>query len=221
MRTGIVIGAGPSIFKYHHLKRLHDFAFEYGKKSYLLITDKMLKPCLEAGITPDLFLNYYVFTVEDMWQLDEFISNVKEAPKIRLIHSIRAKQPILDKARKIGYNLICDKWPYLDVLDNVGLMAFSYGWRVLKCDELILLGMDSTNYEPLKFGENTDCYKEFYRKVNGYNLTPLEQLWYDGFMDLLQLAPDNLKILNATGGGILQHPRIITKPLEDCLHGKP
>lgn len=223
MAKGIVIGAGPSLFKYKHLELLAGSDF----KGHLLITDRILKPCLEAGITPDKFPNYYVFTVEDAWQIENYLSGVKECDKITLIHSSRTKKVLLEKLQAQGYRILCDYWPYLSALNNVGLMAFHYGWRKLELDELILIGMDQGDYKPPIFPENTDCYREFYKKIHNYSwdcdvlLNPLHQLWYESFMDLLQLVPENVKIINATEGGSIDHKRIIPRYLYNVLYGKP
>ena len=65
---GIVIGAGPSLYKFNHLEILAKSDY----KGTLLITDKMLVPCLKGGITPDRFKDFHVFTLDDMFAFKEF-----------------------------------------------------------------------------------------------------------------------------------------------------
>ena len=47
----IVIGAGPSIRKFNHLSTLSESRFP----GFVLVSDKMLAPTLEAGVTPNRF----------------------------------------------------------------------------------------------------------------------------------------------------------------------
>src|SRR3990167_10146463 len=139
MAKGIVIGAGPSIFEKNHLELL-------AKSNYngtLLITDKMLKPCLDAGITPDKFPRFFVFTIEDLEKaIIDFFIETPYSNKINVIHSPRTKKAVINHIEKLGYISSLDNWDYLQVCTNVGLMAFCFAWRKLLLNEVCLIGMN-------------------------------------------------------------------------------
>lgn len=56
----IIIGAGPSLTANNHLKILAESNF----KGAIILTDRSLKPALEAGVTPDKF-QIFVNTLDD------------------------------------------------------------------------------------------------------------------------------------------------------------
>ena len=59
-RSALVVGAGPSIWKHNHLQVIAES--DYG--GVLFITDRMLIPCLKAGVTPEKFPDYFVVSVD-------------------------------------------------------------------------------------------------------------------------------------------------------------
>ncbi len=58
--ASIVIGAGPSVWKHKHLEMLAKSDF----KGVLCVTDRMVKPTLEAGCTPDKYEGWYAVGVD-------------------------------------------------------------------------------------------------------------------------------------------------------------
>ena len=74
--SAIVIGAGPSLYDKKHLELLSESNYD----GTILITDRMLKPCLKKGITPDKCSKFYVLTIDPNMSTvnfydDEIISN--------------------------------------------------------------------------------------------------------------------------------------------------
>jgi len=221
MAKGIVIGAGPSIKEKNHLELL-------AKSNYngtLLITDKMLKPCLDAGITPDKFPRFFVFTIEDLEKaiIDFFIPS-EYSNKINVIYSPRTKKTVINHIEKLGYIASLDNWDYLQVCTNVGLMAFCFAWRKLLLDKVCLIGMNQGSpIMPVPMNENSEAFDLFYEKI--YNpdlnewsyLTPSMQLWRSAFYDFLELCP-GLEIINCTEGGSLFGNGIKNMRFEDWLH---
>ena len=223
MRKAIVIGAGSSIDRYDHLMMLAKSSFD----GVILVCDKVLDICLRMGVRPEKFKNYYVFTLEDFSWVWEWLKNCDCPELISLVHGPRTRKDILERCQAMGYVIKADYWQYLDITSNVGLMAFSYGWRRLKLDEICLIGMDHANYkENVVFGENTEAFNLFYQKY--YNpefdsqcyLNPIQQIWREAFFDYLKLAPKNLKIVNCTQAGSLFGKNIICMDFARYLDGR-
>lgn len=222
MAKGIVIGAGPSIFQKNHLKLLA--ASNYN--GTLLITDKMLKPCLDAGITPQRFSRFFVFTIEDLEVIANFFIETPHSNKIKVICSERTKKSVMNKILSNNYNISIDSWDYLKVTPNVGLMAFCFAWRELKIDELCLIGMNhGMDKMNVPMNEDSEAFALFYKKVLNPDLNevsylnPSMQLWREAFYDFLNLAP-NIEVCNCTEGGTLFGNGIKTMRFEDWLHLK-
>lgn len=222
MAKGIIIGAGPSVFEKNHLELL-------AKSNYngtLLITDKMLKPCLDAGITPQRFSRYFVFTIEDLEIIANFFIETPHSNKIKVICSERTKKSVINKILANNYNISIDSWDYLRVTPNVGLMAFCFAWRELKLDELCMIGMNHGMPKMnIPFNEDSEAFSLFYKKILNPDLNetsylnPSMQLWREAFYDFLQLAPD-IEICNCTEGGTLFGNGIKTMRFEYWLHLK-
>ena len=222
MAKGIIIGAGPSVFSKNHLELL-------SKSNYngtLLITDKMLKPCLDAGITPQRFSRYFVFTIEDLEIIANFFIETPHSNKIKVICSERTKKTVMDKILSNNYNISIDSWEYLKVTPNVGLMAFCFAWRELKIDEICMIGMDTgTPKMNIPMNEDSEAFALFYKKILNPDLNewtylnPSAQLWRECFLDYLELTKD-IEVCNCTEGGSLFGNGIKSMRFEDWLHLK-
>lgn len=171
------------------------------KFDYILTVDTQLKNCLKQGITPD-----FVFTIENISIFYKLFQDIPKdvCKKITVIISHRTHPNTIKQLKKSGFHVITDLWKYLEYTSNVCLMGFCWAWRILKLDEITLVGMDSCEYKPVippgskPFDlvydviinpDNTICY-----------LDPIHQLWYEQFMDLLELAPRELRIENYSDG---------------------
>ena len=220
MAKGIIIGAGPSVFEKNHLELL-------AKSNYngtLLITDKMLKPCLDAGITPQRFSRYFVFTIEDLEIIANFFIETPHSNKIKVICSERTKKSVMDKILSNNYNISIDSWEYLKLTPGVGLMAFCFAWRELKLDELCLIGMNQgSNKMSVPMPEDSEAFSLFYKKILNPDLNewtylnPSAQLWREAFFDFLELMPQNTEVINCTEGGSLFGNGIKNMRFEDWL----
>ena len=223
MAKGIIIGAGPSVFEKNHLELL-------AKSNYngtLLITDKMLKPCLDAGITPQRFSRFFVFTIEDLEIIANFFIETPHSNKIKVICSKRTKKSVIDKILSNNYNISIDDWDYLQVTPNVGLMAFCFAWRKLAINEISLIGMNQgMKNMSIPMPENSEAFDLFYKKVFNPDLdemsylNPTMQLWREAFYDFMYLMPKDTEVINCTEGGSLFGNGIKNMRFEDWLHLK-
>lgn len=196
---GLVIGLGPSLKEKDALRAISSSNFQ----GCLLISDRALKDCLAAGVTPDRFPNYYVFTIEDMNAVSNYIIPGKYAPKIKVIHSARTKPHVLIEIKKRHYQTILFDWDYLTVTPNVGLMAFCYGWKELGLTDLCLIGLDTGMREIncRVFHDDHPGFNLFYEKINGYYLElATHSIWRETFIDFLQLMPKGILVLNCSDG---------------------
>ncbi len=85
-KSSIIIGRGPSLIKNDHLEILKKSNFA----GNIICTDGVLPTALKAGITPDIFKNFYVVTIDAQEHQKKFYQNdiVKEyGNKIKCILS--------------------------------------------------------------------------------------------------------------------------------------
>ena len=182
--SGLVIGRGPSIKKFNHLKMLSNSNF----KGPIICSDAGLPTILESGVTPDKF-DIYVLTI-DAQEIQKFgyqnTISKKYGEKIKCILSSTSHPEVYVAAKDAGMEIFWvhtlidhghDKTsfnhiqgimtkakdstkslPAIQTGANVGTAAWIISWSVLKCKEVGLIGID-----------------------HGYNAdTPWEQLNIDG-----------------------------------------
>lgn len=211
LKRGLVIGMGPSMFELEHLPYL---ANHPDKDLTLLVSDRALKPCLWAGVTPKKFPNFYVFSIEELTIVGEYMIAYKDAHLIKLVYSERSRMSAIETARRRKYVLEPFLWDWLKVTPNVGLMGFCYGWKELGLKEIGIIGMDLGGEKkavPLLPGFDDLYYEKILNPHTG-KVTVLVKathgIWRETFLDFLQLCPKDVKIVNCTGGGCLFDKRI-------------
>lgn len=102
--SAIVIGAGPSLYEKKHLELLSDSNYT----GTILVTDRMLKPCLKKGITPDKFSKFFVLTIDPYMNTvnfydDELIS--KYGKQIKCVLSSCTSHDTVDICKKNGLDI--------------------------------------------------------------------------------------------------------------------
>lgn len=179
-RPAIVIGAGPSVRELGHLKMLRDSKFD----GVLIATDRMLVPCLEAGIVPD-----YVccvdgdetvvpgfFAHELVWKLPSACTTPQ---KVKGLFSTFVNRKVFDHWKGESYFFINS----LDDLNNPTSLtrALHYmtkntitpgvgdvggmSWQLahgLGCNPIILIGMDYSE----KRLEDLPDYQSYIKQVH-------------------------------------------------------
>ena len=217
----IVIGAGPSIYKQNHLRRIADSNFE----GFLFISDSMLKPCLQNNITPDKF-KMIVCTLEDflpVFALPYFDGAQIRlwAPLIRIVKAKRVRPAVIDILEKQGFMIETTEDPEINISCNVGLMC----WKLasLVCNKVALVGIDHAFDEsyipPAK--QYDDIYKSCFEEIeNPYTnqkliLNPLFISWRIEFLELIEAK--RVKTYNCTGGGSIFGRDIEYLELEDFI----
>jgi len=199
----LVIAGGPNVNK--QFKEAKNF------RGIILTVDKMLKPCIDAGIIPN-----YVMTIENISIFGYFFKDIprKYAEKITVIVSGRTHLNTVEVIQAHGFKHIVYTWKFLSLTSNVGLMAVVYCWDQLKIYEIIIIGFDHCDYKRTGipcFNEKSPQFKIFYIKIENPHtktvcyLDPIHQLWYEQFFDFMKLAPiyPHVKIINCTGNGAL------------------
>jgi hypothetical protein len=167
--SAIVIGRGPSIYKYKHLEMLAQSNFN----GSIICTDGALISALKAGVTPDKFKNFFVLTIDTQEHIrnlynDEIVQ--QHGNKIKCILSTTVSITTCEIAKKLGmevfwlhalfdydkgkssFNYIANVMtkikkhqkglPAIQTGGNVGTAAWVVSWSILKCSPIVLLGID-------------------------------------------------------------------------------
>ena len=167
--SAIVIGRGPAINRYDHLKLLAESDYT----GNIICCDGKLVDALKAGVTPDKFPKFFVTTIEPYPEvkvhyedpiIDEFGS------KIKGIFTVLSNPETVEKARESGINI---HWlhtlfdynegkksfnqisalmiraknhvnglPAIQTGGNVGTSSWFIGWKILKCSTIALIGIN-------------------------------------------------------------------------------
>lgn len=166
--SAIVIGRGPSIKKYDHLKLLGESNFS----GSIVCSDGALINVLKSGITPDKFPKFYVVTIDvekvqrDLYDhklVDEFGNKISgifstladpgTAQRAREANiQLHWLHPLLDlNEGKKSLNYIMAQMvrknkniglPGLQTGGNVGTSSWFISWQILKCNVVGLIGIN-------------------------------------------------------------------------------
>jgi hypothetical protein len=102
--SALVIGRGPSLLKHNHLELLKNSNF----KGSIICPDGSLKTVLEHGVTPDLFPNFYVISIEPYSRIKKLYQHKiikKYGKKIQGIFPTIASPDVINEARKNGIKI--------------------------------------------------------------------------------------------------------------------
>lgn len=195
----VIIGAGPSLWKYKHLEMLAQT--DKPEKIAVVASDRMVIPSLKAGITPDKFLSWQSVGVDGSpviakWYDDPILEEYADKLKICIITSTHPSVIKVLKKHKVDpiwYNPVFDDWrdnesytrlqrimtkskslpngiPAMGCLGNCGSAGWVMSHSLLRRSSLCLIGIN--------FGYDED--------------TPLEQTNY--FSGFLQAAHGNYEL---------------------------
>ena len=177
--SAIVIGAGPSLKKYDHLKILANSKFD----GAIICCDSALSKTLESGVTPEKFQNFFVVVIDTQSHQKQFFEKPiikKFGSKIKCILSTTVHpstyKAIIDSNMEVywihalfdygkgktSFNYISGMlsrseknekgFPGIQTGGNVGTSAWTLSWNILKCPEVALIGLDHS-YPIQKDGE--------------------------------------------------------------------
>jgi len=191
----------------------------------------MLKKCVENNVIPQ-----YVCTAENTKRITDFF--IREG-----IHS--ADQSVKDALDKVSENIVCvtsrktheevqkvlasRKWKdvielsdeEIDRSSNVGLFTWRFAWKYLKCDEVVLIGMDHAKpqgWAPMNtsidLSDEFVLYEHSKFKTKQY-MDPKYQFFRKEFLDSASKEP--CKTINCTEGGSIEGPGIECMKFRDYL----
>ena len=189
--SAIVIGRGPAINKFNHLKLLAESNYN----GNIICCDGKLVDALNAGVTPEKFPKFFVATIEpypdvkvhyDDPIIDEYGS------KIKGIFSVLTNPETVERARKSGikihwvhslfdynegkksFNQISalmvraknhvNGLPAIQTGGNVGTSSWFIGWKILKCSTIGLIGINHG-------WEEDDTWETILSHGNYYDIT--------------------------------------------------
>jgi hypothetical protein len=167
--SSIVIGRGPAIKKYDHLKLLAESNYQ----GNIVCCDGKLVDVLNAGITPDKFPNFFVTTIDPYASIIKYYDNEiidTFGSKIKGIFTVLTNPKVVERARKSGikihwmhslfdynegkksFNQISASMirakipskglPGIQTGGNVGTSSWFVSWQILKCSTVALIGIN-------------------------------------------------------------------------------
>ena len=266
-RTAIVIGRGPSIDKNKHLELLASSDFNGaviccdGKLVDALkagVTPDRFPKFFVVTIDPyfrtkryyedDIILKYGS-KIEGIFSIVSHPTTVELARnkgiKINWVHSLLDYNEGIKSFNNISALMIrsknkLHKLPAIQTGGNTGTAAWFIGWQILKCDEIVLIGInhgwnEEDGWEKIIFhGEtekeisegverNSKSFNKLYKKI--YNpdfktyciVDPLFQFYSEGFKEFIQRSPKWLTTINATEGGSIFGSRIKSLKFSEYL----
>jgi hypothetical protein len=167
--SAIIIGKGPSLKKFDHLKLLSESNYQ----GSIICSDGILIDVLKSGITPEKFPNFYVVTIDPVEKIKFYYEHdliKKFGNKITGIFSTLTHPQVIEAARKNhlkihwlhtlfdyfeskkSFNRVSglmvraikhkNGLPGIQTGGNVGTAAWFVGWQILKCKNICLIGID-------------------------------------------------------------------------------
>lgn len=167
--TAIVIGRGPSLKKFDHLKKLAESKFN----GVIICCDGALITALKAGITPQKFKNFFVVTIDPREDTRKFYDDEivdLYGSEIKGIFSTVSNPITIERAEKAGIKLYwmhslvdynegeksfnqisslmtraknhINGLPAIQTGGNVGTSSWFVGWKILKCSKIVLIGIN-------------------------------------------------------------------------------
>ncbi len=179
-RVSICVGAGPSLKKYDHLKKLKEFQKKFD--GLVLACDRSLPMCLEAGVIPDI-----VSSLDGDPSIKKYFDSElvrKHSKDIKGVFSVTCHPDVIDSWKGDSYFFV----PILDVyseLDsttrfmrlltgktmmshggNVGMLNWFSSITPLYCNPVVLLGMEFSWPMPIDIRE-TETFDAHNSNANG------------------------------------------------------
>jgi len=167
--SAIVIGRGPAINKYNHLKLLAESDY----KGNIICCDGKLADALKAGVTPVKFPKFFVTTIDPYPEIRKHYDDPiidKYGSQIKGIFTVLANPEGVARAREAGikihwvhslfdynegkksFNQISalmvraknhtSGLPAIQTGGNVGTSSWFIGWKILKCSTIALIGIN-------------------------------------------------------------------------------
>lgn len=232
----------------------------------------MLKTALKAGVTPTKFPKYYVVSIDPYSPAKEFYEDEiikKFGPLINGIFSTIVKPTTVENARNAGikihwfhslfdYNEGKKSFNHLSALmvrskkhvglpaiqtgGNVGTSSWFVGWKILKCNQICLIGInhgweESDSWEKIishgsdlvdtsVVDRDSPRFKKLFQILHNPDfdckciVDPLFQFYRSALKEFISRSPDWLTTINATEGGSIFGRRIQGMKLQEFLNTK-
>jgi len=196
----VVVGAGPSVWKHNHLKLLAET--EKAEKLAVIVTDRMVIPCLKAGVVPDKYEDWVAVGVDGAeiikkWWDDPIVAEYGEKIKAAIITSTHPKvRKILqkNKVQVYWYSPIYDDYRDNESYTRLQMIMTKSKKNPRGCPSLSCLGHAGGAAYALSFA----LLRRSPIALIGENLgwdegTPLEKTQY--FSTFLEAAGGNVNLV--------------------------
>jgi hypothetical protein len=186
----------------------------------VIITDKILEPCLKAGITPDKF-NIIACTCEFHYDIIKFFANktaLKWAEQIEVRTFLIGGNQVEQWLQAKGYKVVSMGQSFEALsLGNVGGISY-YLAKLLGCDEVCLIGMDHS--QTLEFLDNfpKEIQDNFFIIKSDHCMDPMYQYFTKTFLQFSKIF--KIRTINCTEVGSLYDDDIIKMPFKEFLIAK-
>jgi len=211
----LVIGAGPSLDRFEHLKKL----VESDYNEMIIIPEIIAQKCIKAGIKPGKFKNMYFSILEEGVIMLPFLDTeliLKESKNIGFICSSRVHQAVKDFGKKHfkSYTEIDRKVSLLT--SNNGLFMISAVIEDFNIKKIVMVGMDHAQNEAAipNVPKCSAAFKAgFITEFNPHTkeeiyLNPIQAVWKKQFNLYREMYFKHIKFINCTGSGSLYGPGI-------------
>jgi len=167
--SAIIIGRGPSINTFEHLKLLAESNYQ----GSIVCCDGKLADALNAGVTPEKFPKFYVVTIDPYSTIKKHYEHeiIKSyGHKIKGMFTVISNPEVVEKARQVGIQIhwlhslfdynegqksfnslsalmirakdMNQRLPAIQTGGNVGTAAWFTAWQILKCSTIALIGIN-------------------------------------------------------------------------------
>jgi len=188
---GVVIGAGPSLWKYNHPKMLAESDFYKNKRGTILCTSHSLEACLNAGVVPDYMT---VIDCEDV-MIEHFDHDIVDeySSEITGIFALHTHPDVLERwhGKKVFVmtgiadvivpnvqGVISGLFPRFTEFD-AGAHVGAFTWNVAQymgCNQIALIGLDCGFMPDLPIEETP--YYNAYRPSHETEQEMIDECYY-------------------------------------------
>jgi hypothetical protein len=98
--SAVIVGAGPSVWNHKHLDLLKEYVDSGKYKGIVCTTDRMLEPCLERGIIPEISVGVDGSPIIKKFYVNSLVE--KYASQLKIVINTTTDHGVVEHLKKIG-----------------------------------------------------------------------------------------------------------------------